>query len=360
MNANDLRENLTLQDIETILNYLGGEPKQEGNILLSRTVCHNHAHEGKHKLYYYPDSKSFQCYTGCGHMDIFGLIMKSLDVEFPEAFRKVAEILNISLDFISFHQGFGQTEIQDKFYLKFQRLAKSIQDVIDVRKSIKTIDSNIINKFYPFYHKSWIDDNISIPVMRKFEIKYSIENNQIIIPHKNINGDLLGIRARNLNEAEVEAGRKYIPITYKKKLLNHATGANLYGVYENKECINSVKTIILMESEKGVLQLASYFPDFSVAVGVSGSNLTKYQLDIIRELDVEEVVIALDKEFESVGTNEEVFYAQKIKKAFVDKLKPYFKVSVIWDTKNLLNLKDSPTDKGKEVFQQLFRERIFL
>ena len=32
----------------------------------------------------------------------------------------------------------------------------------------------------------------------------------------------------------------------------------------------------------------------------------------------------------------------------------------IYDMKNLLNLKDSPTDKGEEIFEQLLKERVIV
>ena len=35
-------------------------------------------------------------------------------------------------------------------------------------------------------------------------------------------------------------------------------------------------------------------------------------------------------------------------------------VYVIWDTNNILDYKDSPSDKGKKIFEQLYKERIRL
>ena len=34
-----------------------------------QTVCHNSPGYGSYKLYYYPDSQMFYCYTECGSMD---------------------------------------------------------------------------------------------------------------------------------------------------------------------------------------------------------------------------------------------------------------------------------------------------
>ena len=43
-----------------------------------------------------------------------------------------------------------------------------------------------------------------------------------------------------------------------------------------------------------------------------------------------------------------------------DLFKPYCNVSVIWDNKGLLDYKNSPTDKGKDVFDELYADRIKL
>ena len=48
--------------------------------------------------------------------------------------------------------------------------------------------------------------------MRKHDIKYSILDNQVIIPHRNSDNKLIGIRARNLEKTAVLEGRKYVPV----------------------------------------------------------------------------------------------------------------------------------------------------
>jgi len=194
--------------------------------------------------------------------------------------------------------------------------------------------------------------------MKKFGIKYSILSNQIIIPHHDIDGNLIGVRARNLNEELVDDGKKYMPVYYKNEVLKHPTGAALYGLNLTRKDIERYKTIILFESEKSVLQLDTMLPDMSIGVCISGSSLTYHQLDILKKLDIEEVVVALDKEFTEIGSQEEKFYAEKVKNVFLDKLTPYYRVSVIWDTDNLLGEKESPTDRGLDTFKKLFENRL--
>ena len=196
--------------------------------------------------------------------------------------------------------------------------------------------------------------------MRKFDIKMSITDQQIVIPHRDENGNLVGVRARNLNKEVVDKGMKYAPIKQGTTFLNHPTGATLYGLYENKENIESVKKIVLFESEKSVLQLDSFYHGYGIGVCMSGSSFSDRQLDLIKNLDIDEVIIAVDKEFEKIGDDLERYYAQKIEKTIANKIKPYKNVSVVWDKKGLINMKDSPTDNGKDTWIELFRNRISL
>ena len=50
-------------------------------------------------------------------------------------------------------------------------------------------------------------------------------------------------------------------------------------------------------------------------------------------------------------------YFDKLKR-IADKYKNYCKFSFIYDTKGLLDLKDSPVDKGETVFRQLLNSRV--
>ena len=349
MKANDVREMLNENDIFSLLTDLGAEPKITGNAITSKTVCHNTAHTGSHKLIYYQESKLFHCYTGCGSMDIFGLVRKVLDLDFYSSFRYICTKFGIS----HFNATIG---FEDKIDMSFFQKFKNQKEKIILNK----LPIEILQSYYDLYHQCWLEDGINILTMKDFNIKFSINNNQIIIPHYDLENNLIGVRARNLNQEIIDRGQKYMPVYYHNKVLKHPTGANLYGLNLNRKKIEKYKTIILVESEKSVMQLNSMLPEMSIGVAICGGSLTTYQLEILKQLEIEEVVIGLDKEFEEIGSDLEKFYAQKIKSMFIDKLLPYFKCSVIWDIDNLLNLKESPTDRGLETFNKLFLKRISL
>src|SRR5699024_8377578 len=138
----------------------------------------------------------------------------------------------------------------------------------------------------------------------------------------------------------------------------HMTGSNLYGLNTSRDNMEAIKTAGLFEGEKSVLALDTFYGGKGIGVGVSGANLSEFQRRILNNLDREDGVIAFDKEFHESGDPLERFYADKIEKTIINKLKASYNVSVIWDTKDLLEYKDSPTDKGKDVWLELWDNRI--
>lgn len=348
MDANTLKKQLSENDLLSILEHIGAEPYLEGNAIVCRTICHNGSNEGKHKLYYYIESATFHCFTDhCGNMDIYGLIGRVLGKEFFDSYMFV-------LSYFGYEYDGDQIDYSEKLDMSF---FKRFEDK-KINTQLPKIEDNILNIFHNMYHISWIKDGISKKSMYKFGIKLNISGQQIIIPHYDSQSNLVGIRCRNLKQEAVDRGMKYMPISHGGIVYNHPTGSVLYGLNINKEDINRTGKVILFESEKSILQLDTMYPNCNIGVCVSGSSLTDRQVEILKELNIDEVCLAFDKEYEKIGDNEEKFYAKKIQDTIVSKLKAFYNVSVLWDTKGLLDKQDSPTDKGKEVFDTLMKERI--
>lgn len=351
MNTNQAIEQITDYDIVDILIDLGSdEPSFVRGGMLFNTICHNREPgEGKKKLHYHSETKTFFCYTECHNIgNIFRLVMKVRECSFREAYEYVCLKLGISTTSLKY--GFSHEKSDNSFIRKFNKQQKTKKEKIEIR------DKSVLNKFWPnLFHQSWIKDNISIEVMKEFGIRYDIYENRIIIPHFDENDNLIGVRCRYLDAKKVEEGKKYMPITVDNVLYNYPTSMNLYGVNFNKNNIIKYKKVIIGESEKFVMQHKSFYED-SVAVAISGSFISPEQIEILKKYEVDEVIIALDKEFEN--KEEEKVYMEKVQYKFVNPLCKYFTVSIVWDTENDLDLKDAPTDKGKEVFEKLYKNKI--
>ena len=68
-NKNEIKEQLNTDQVFDIVTRYGGEPEMTDFGFISKTICHNLPNEThKKKLYYYENTKLFNCYTGCGDL----------------------------------------------------------------------------------------------------------------------------------------------------------------------------------------------------------------------------------------------------------------------------------------------------
>lgn len=357
INAQELKNKISESDIITILKLLGATNFLDTDeAIITQTVCHK-GH--KNKLYYYKESKTFHCYTDCGDsFDIIELVQRN----------KKYNNISMAIDWISTQLGidtytYGFQEPQNNLISDWD----FINGYINRKKrnhtivELPSIDENNLNIYQDMYLKEWIEEGISVESMKKYEIKYSTLRQKIIIPHRDINNRLVGIRARATIEEEIEEYGKYAPM-YKnsKEVFSHPLSQNLYGINHNKEAIKKHKKVMLVESEKGVLQTDTMFKEDNFTVALCGNNLSNQQRDILLSLGIEEVIIGLDRQYEKVGSVEYNEWAKHIRKVIIGKLAPYVRTYVLWDTNNVLNYKDSPTDRGKETLLYLMRNKIYV
>lgn len=356
MKLSEIINSLEQEDIINLMEELGSSyTRLNSGQLAFETICHNEPGEShKHKLVYYHESKSFYCFTECScSYGIIDLIMKVKCLNKGQAISEFYKIMNISVGF-TLQQGF---EIQKSDNSFIQRFRKKVEEY----EILQERDTSVLNKFYPFYPKSWIEnDFISIEACRKFNIKFDVYDNRAIIIHKDIKGRCIGIKVRHFQQKDIDAGRKYMPLSHNGELYNYPTSMNLYGIYENLNAIKKFKKIIIFESEKAVMQHYSYYGNDSIAVAISGSAFSDYQFKLLLSLGVENVVIAVDKEFEEINDEKDWKYRLKVKKMFIDKLKPFFNVEIVWDFEGLLEEKMAPTDRGKKIWEKLYEKRLIL
>ena len=90
-----LIQTITEDQILELLCEFGAEQygAAKENEIWFNTICHG---GDSHKLCYYRNTKTFYCYTNCGKMSLFNLIMKVLDCNFSESILFVAKRLGIN------------------------------------------------------------------------------------------------------------------------------------------------------------------------------------------------------------------------------------------------------------------------
>ena len=339
-------EQLDTQKIIDLMERLGATDYVEKNgYVIFPTICHNEdASEASMKLYYYENSHMFVCYTECGNQSIFQFLKNYYECR-GISYDWYEDIYKVILDCSNFNPNLTFAP------KKYQPMRDTYS--APERIQLPTYPNGIIDVFTKFYPAEWLNDGITKTSMDKFNIRYSSPQNKIIIPHYNPDGQLIGIRGRALNEWEVENVGKYMPVQIQGKWYSHPLSLNLYGLNNTKENIKRTGICFLVEAEKSVLQMESW--DFAnCSAAVCGSQFNKHALKLlIQTAHPREIIICFDKE-EKPGHDE---YFNKLY-SMGKKYQNYADFSFIYDRENLLDMKDSPTDKGAEVFWKLYKRRV--
>lgn len=355
-----LIERITEAQILAILQKFGAVPvKSKEKEIWFQTVCHGGS---SRKLCYFRETKALYCYTNCGQMSLFSFIMKVNNCTFSESIRFIANEIGIST-----RQGFG-----NKFTSQTQemncidRYIKMRKPKITASKNLPMIKTNALNYFEPnVFYTGWIEEGISIQTMIYFNILWYELEKHIIIPHTNILGQVVGIRRRSLQEKDKK--NKYMPETLEGVTFTHPLGMNLYGLDKHFEGIKTTRKVVIVESEKAVMLAHDYYGKNTFVVATCGFNISNWQRDILLSLGVEEVILGFDKDFEAVDYENYKEDSLEFKKyqryisriySLAHKFTTFCRTYVLWDDENLLDKKDSPFDKGKEVLETLMKNKV--
>jgi hypothetical protein len=349
MDYKEIINNLKPEAIISLMEKLGaGRYSDRGEYIIFPTICHNiNAEEASMKLYYYKNSHLFVCYTEEGSMSIFKFLKEYYETR-NIPYNWYDDIYKVILDCSSFKPTEGFEAVKYNSLSEKYRTRKQEQ-VLEV------YPKGLIDTFIKEYPVEWLEDGISKKAMDKYNIRFSIPQNKIIIPHYNVYGDLIGIRGRALDPEEVETIGKYMPVQIEGKWYAHPLSMNLYGLNYNKDNIKKYGICYVGEAEKFCLQMEGFnFPNCSVAV--CGSQFNKYQLNLLlKTCRPREIVICFDKE-EKPGENK---YFNKLHN-MCSKYKNYCNMSFIYDRQNISKKKDSPTDNGEKTFIELEERRIIV
>lgn len=359
-NKDEIKNSLTIEQVNELVAELGGEPQIQGSAIIARTICHG---GDSRKLYYYDNTKLFTCYTGCAErsFDIFQLVVKvksretDTEVELPRAIEYVAQYF-----------GFSANEKDDSFtstledwqklnnYDRINNINQETQ-----RVELKTYDDRILSNLPRPIIQPWINEGITQEVMSRRNICYDPKNCGIVIPHYDIDGNLIGIRERTLIK-ENEVNGKYRPALLNRQLYNHPLSFNLYNLNNSKNNIARMKKAFVFEGEKSPMLYASYFGEENdISVACCGSSFIQYQAWLLINLGAEEIIICFDKQFKEFNDDEHKKLVRNLKQIH-KKYGHFVKISYLFDKKGLLGYKSSPIDHGPAVFMELFKERVDL
>lgn len=278
------------------------------------------------------DHGCYKCF-GCGkHGDAINFLMETERLSFMNAVKKIADETHTPIRDVK------QCEAM-RYYKEVKRYQKS-PDVQTYEPP--EIPLERINDFSDDVPKEWVKEGISPSAIKKYGIRIDYRANRIVYPVYNSHFRLIGFKGRTRFENYKDLGiAKYM--NYQK------LGAVDYfaGMKENYDFVRESKSAVVFEGLKSVMKLDDYGNRTGIAAETC--HLSEGQIRTLIKMGLKEITIAFDSDV-----------SLDLIKECTAKLKKFMRIFVIHDRHSLLGAKEAPVDRGQEVWEQLFQERIIL
>lgn len=235
-------------------------------------------------------------------------------------------------------------------------------------------------------------DGIPLQQLIDFQVAYYPARGTIILPHHNINGEIVGLYERNFRltqdelrkrlgygprewiddyglwrEIQAAPRSKYMPLLkegkYKapkgeKPCWSFPNSRNLYGLHKAKEAIQESGKAIIFEGAKSVMLAHAYGYHFAVASHTYGAGDS--HIAMLIQAGAKEIILAFDKQYQEPEGREWDMYEAKTE-GLAKRVGNCVTVSRICDRDGFfLDYKDAPIDNGKAAFDSLFASREIL
>lgn len=247
-----------------------------------------------------------------------------------------------AVEILSQYAGFDGEMKAPRKKLTATVICKRFKPQITHKKSstISVYPENCMEKYEKQYDKLavWESEGISRASLDRFQVYYDSFSDRLVYPIRNFEGKIVNIGGRTLD-----------PLWKEKKLRKYTYFSGwgemnvIYGLFENLDEILKKREIIIFEGCKSVLIADTW--GIRNCGALLTSHLNPQQLKVLVRLGVR-VVFALDKDVRIRDDHN------------ISKLKQYVNVDYLWDKRDFLDDKDSPVDKGLEVFQELYGQRL--
>jgi DNA primase len=265
--------------------------------------------------------------------DLISLVCYNKKLSFFDAVKYICDLLDISY-YHNFDDDIPESLRITKLIYEMQQGNTDNQE----EKPLKPISPQILTYYKPYLNDMFFNDGISYETQQEFEIGYDDQSNRITIPIRSEIGDLVGIKARLFKQQIEEWEQKYI------YLEPCGRSKILYGLYKTYPYIKKEGKCYIGESEKFTLQLWSM--GYYNSVGIGGKKISSQQIEKLTRLGVD-LIFCFDKDV----TKKEI---ENIADRFVDGVNIYY----IYDDKNILNEKESPSD-SQEKFEYLLKNCLY-
>ena len=263
--------------------------------------------------------------------DIISYIIQEKNATFREVLQATKKILNLS-------DTWRPQQKASLFGGIYDNVARPNKEM-----KLKVYDDNVLDKYTKYSNIRFLKDGISLSAQKFFNIRFSVEDNRIIIPIRNEYGAIVGAKGR-LNGEPEENEPKYmytIPV---------AMSQLLYGYSENYQHLYG-NDIVIVESEKSVMQAWDFGVRNIVALG--SNSLSEKQAKLLLQLQPKRIIIAMDEGLAFEQTKRNADMIKNLCTMFMPEI-------WYWDYDQDLDVlpKSSPTDMGKEKFEEIMKEQL--
>lgn len=279
-----------------------------------------------------PSKNLFHCFScNCGGT-ILNWMTTFENLSFADAVTKLANMSGKDINSLKTCDAMA-------IYRELQKMQQPHTIDISAREFLD-IDKDYRQKYLDEDPKEWLDEGIQSKSMKKYEIRIDNNANRIVYPVLDSKYRMIGIKGRtrfnNFKELKLP---KYI--NYKKiGTLDFFT-----GMKQAEESVKKSGGIIIVEGLKSVMKLDGW--GIYNSVSAETADITEQQLIILIKMGIRKAIIAFDEDKP----------LNKIRD-ITKQMKRYMNVEVVVNKRGLLQEKDSPVDRGKQIWDTLYNERV--
>lgn len=286
-------------------------------------------------LFITPSKNLFHCFS-CG---VGGSVLQWMTqiekLPFKTAINKISELTGTDVSCL-------QKCSALIFYKEIKRNHEE-QNKSPIERTI--LPENAMDQFADEVPEEWLSEGISADVMKKYNIRIDKRGNRIVYPVYDANYNLIGFKGRtrfkNYKDMRIAKYMNYVPVGKVDYFV---------GMKENRSEIINGKSVFIFEGIKSGMKVESW--GYKNWLASETSWLNSDQVRLLIKLGVKDVIIAYDNDVP----------IKKIREC-TEMLRRFVNVYVIEDKNRLLGSpedKMSPCDRGREIWEQLYKERIKL
>ncbi len=272
-----------------------------------------------------PEMNIFKCFACGAGGGIISWLRFVEHLSFKDAVQKAAHL--------------GNVEQKDGYRSQTVIVNRSLAPIKNQRVQHQILDKSIYDQFKKELPEEWLEEEISPDAMRRYYVRIDEGKKRIVYPVFDAAGNFINIKGRTRRKLYKELG---IP-----KYVNYVKSGTIdyfQGWQQALPYIKAKGEVILFEGIKSCMKAYDY--GYLNTVSVESHEINREQIKLLIKLGAD-VVIAFDSD-----VNPETVKG-------IGTLVKFLNVDII-SNPDLLGEKEAPVDRGKEIWEQLYKERYRL